>query len=62
VGWAIVVGHTKKQFQTTNLLEVDSKLEILTNKHFISCNVSKCSYGFQNIEKKKKLVIAFNVF
>jgi hypothetical protein len=29
VGWAIVIGCTKKQFQTANLLEVDSKLEFL---------------------------------
>ncbi len=35
----------KRQFQTTNLLEVDSKLKILRNKHFTSCNVSKCPYG-----------------
>jgi radical SAM superfamily enzyme with C-terminal helix-hairpin-helix motif len=27
-GMAIVVGHTKRQFQIANLLEVDSKLEI----------------------------------
>jgi hypothetical protein len=25
VGWAIVIGCTKRQFQTTNLLEVDFK-------------------------------------
>jgi len=25
VGWAIIVGRTKRQFQTTNLLKVDSK-------------------------------------
>jgi hypothetical protein len=29
VGWAIGVGHTKRQFQTKNLLEVDSKLEFI---------------------------------
>ncbi len=45
VGWAIVIGRPKKQFQTINLLDVDSKLEFLKNKHFISCNVSKCPYG-----------------
>jgi hypothetical protein len=58
----MVVGHTKKQFQITNLLEVNSKLESSTNKFFINCNVSKCSFGFQNIEEKSKLVIFFNVF
>ncbi len=46
VGWAIVVGRTKKQFQTTNLLEVNSKLVFFKNKHFTSCNVSKCPYGY----------------
>jgi hypothetical protein len=45
VGWAIVVGHTKRQFQIANTLEVDSKLGILKNKHFTSCNVSKCPCG-----------------
>ncbi len=41
VGWAIVVGCTKKQFQTANLLEVDSKPIFYKNKQFTSCNVSK---------------------
>jgi hypothetical protein len=45
MGWVILIGCTKKQFQTTNLLEVDSKLKFLRNKHFTSCNVSKCPYG-----------------
>ncbi len=29
MGWAIVVGHTKRQFQIANLLEVDFKSKIL---------------------------------
>ncbi len=45
MGWAIVIGCTKRQFQIANLLEVDSKLEFLKNKHLPSCNVSKCPYG-----------------
>jgi hypothetical protein len=28
VGWAIIVGRTKRQFQTTNLLKVNSKLNL----------------------------------
>ncbi len=44
MGWAIIVGHTKRQFQTTSLLEVDSKSEFLKNKHFTSYNVSKRPY------------------
>ncbi len=43
--WALVIGHTKRQFHITNLLEVDFKLELLKNKHFTSSNVSKCPYG-----------------
>jgi hypothetical protein len=34
----------KKQFQTTNLLEVDSKLEFKIKKHFTNYNISKCPY------------------
>ncbi len=45
MGWVIVIGHKKRQFQTANLLEVDSKPEFFKIKHFISCNVSKWSYG-----------------
>ncbi len=28
MGWAIVIGRAKRQFQTANLLEVDFKLGI----------------------------------
>jgi len=48
VGWAIVIGHTKKQFQIANLLKADSKPEFKgkkKKKHFTSCSVSKCPYG-----------------
>jgi hypothetical protein len=62
VGWAIVVGHTKRQFQTTNLLEVNSKPEFFKNKHFTSCNVSKCPYGTRDIEKETNFYKKFNVF
>jgi hypothetical protein len=34
MGWAIVVGHTKRQFQIANLLKVDSKLKFLQNNFF----------------------------
>jgi len=37
-GMAIVVGCTKRQFQTTNLLEVNFKLKF-KKKHFTSCNI-----------------------
>jgi hypothetical protein len=30
----MVIGHKERQFQTTNLLEVDSKPGFLKNKHF----------------------------
>jgi hypothetical protein len=51
VEWAIVIGYTKRQVETANLLEVDSKLESLKNKHVTSCNVSKCLYGFRDMER-----------
>jgi hypothetical protein len=41
VGWAIVVGHTKKQFQNHKFI----KGQFLKNKHFTNCNVSKCPFG-----------------
>ncbi len=44
-GWAIIIGHTNRQFQIANLLEVDFKPNFLQNKHFTSYNVSKCPYG-----------------
>jgi hypothetical protein len=52
VGWAIVVGHTKRQFQTVNLLEVDSKSEFFKNKHFISC--FKMSLWILRYQKRNK--------
>jgi hypothetical protein len=52
VGWVIVVGHTKRQFQIANLLKVDFRLESSKNKHFTSCNVSKCPYGSQDIKRE----------
>ncbi len=52
VGWAIIVSRTKKRSQIAILLEVDSKLEYSKNKHFTSCNVSKCPYGYQDIKNK----------
>jgi hypothetical protein len=45
VGWAIIIGCTKRQFQIANLLEVNSKPNFLQKKHFTTCNVSKCLYG-----------------
>ncbi len=54
MGWAIVIGHTERQFQTTNLLEVDSKPD------FFKINILQVAM-FQNdfmdppkISKKKQ--------
>jgi hypothetical protein len=60
VGWVIAVGHTKRQFQTTNLLGVDSKLEFLKSKHFTSCNVSKCPLDHK-ILKEKQISLFFSM-
>ncbi len=57
MGWAIVVGHTKRQFQIANLLEINSKPEFAKNKHFTSCNVSKCPYGSQDIKRETNLLL-----
>jgi hypothetical protein len=58
VGWAIIVGHTKKQFQIANLVEVNSKPEFFKNKHFTNCNVSKC----HKILKEKQISLFFSMF
>jgi hypothetical protein len=54
MGWAIIVGRIRRQFQIANLLKVDSKPEFSKNKHFRNCNVSKCPYE-SYIERKKKI-------
>jgi hypothetical protein len=65
VGWVIVVGHTKRQFKIANLLKVAPKLESPKNKHFTSCNVSKCPYGSQDIKRETNLLffsMSFGIF
>jgi hypothetical protein len=62
VGWVIVVGHTKRQFQTANLLEVNFNQNLKKKKHFTSCNISKCPYGSLDIKRETNLLIFFNVF
>jgi hypothetical protein len=59
VGWAIIIGHPKRQFQTTNLLEVDSKSEFFENKHFTSCNVSTCPYP--KVSKEEHISLIFSM-
>ncbi len=49
MGWAIVVGHTKRQFQTTNLLKVDFKLE------FFKINILQFAM-FQNVFMDPKIL------
>jgi len=60
VGWAIVVGCTKRQFQTTNLLKVDSKAEFL----IIILQVVMFQNVLMDIKiyKKESFFIFFNVF
>jgi hypothetical protein len=48
VGWAIVIGHTKKQFQTTNLIEVNFKVE------FFKINILS-GVMFQNVLMDPKM-------
>jgi hypothetical protein len=35
----------KKTIPNCKFIKVDFKLEFLKNKHFTTCNVSKCPYG-----------------
>ncbi len=57
VRWAIVVGHTKRQFQILNLLEVKFKLDLK----------KKTFYKFQNvlmdpeILKEKQIFLFFSM-
>ncbi len=62
MGWVIVVGHTKRQFQIANLLKVDFRLESSKKKPFTSCNVSKCPYGSQDIKRETNLFFFSNIF
>jgi hypothetical protein len=65
VRWDIVVGCTKKQFQTPNLLEVNSKPKSLKNKYFSNCNVSKCLHGSRDIKRETRLFnfsMSFEIF
>jgi hypothetical protein len=48
VGWAIVVGHTKRQFQITNLLKVNFKPE------FFKINILQFAM-FQNVFMDSKI-------
>ncbi len=58
MGWDIVVGCTKRQFQIANLLEVNSKLEILNLQVVMFQNV------FMNlkISKEKQIFLFFSMF
>jgi hypothetical protein len=49
VGWVIIVGRTKREFQTTNLLEVNSKLE------FFKINILQFIM-FQNVFMDPKIL------
>ncbi len=60
MGYNRIVGHTKRQFQTTNLLEVESKSKNNKNKHFTSCNDSKCPYP--KVSKEKQISLFFSMF
>ncbi len=62
MGWVIVIGCTKKQFQIANLFEVNSKLEILRTKHFTNVKFQNVLMGSQGIKRKINLCIFFNVF
>jgi len=60
VGWAIVVGCTKRQFQTANLLKVNSKLKFLKIKIW---QVVMFQNVFMDLKilKKKQIFIYFSM-
>ncbi len=55
MGWVVIVGHTKKQFQTTNLFEVNSKLEFLKTKHLTNVKFQNVLMDLKVSGKKKSL-------
>ncbi len=59
MGWAIVVSRKKKMILNCKFIRGRFQIEILKNKHFTSCNVSKCPYGSEDIERETNL---FNFF
>jgi hypothetical protein len=61
VGWAIVVGCTKKQFQTANLLKVDSKPKSL-KINILQVVMFQNVLMDLNILKEKQILFFFNVF
>jgi hypothetical protein len=61
VGWAIVVGCTKKQFQIANLLKVDSKPKSL-KINILEVIMFQNVLMDLNILKEKQILFFFNVF
>ncbi len=62
MGWAILIGHTKRQFQIANVLEVNFKPIFFLNKHFT--NVTTCFKMFLWIlsyRKKNKFQEIFSM-
>ncbi len=56
MGWAIVVGCTKRQFQITNLLKVDSKSKLKKKKNILQVVM------FQNVLMDPKILKGKQIF
>ncbi len=61
MGWAKVVGHSKWQFQTTNLLEVDSETKIL-KINILQVAMFQNVLMDPNISKEKQISLFFSMF
>jgi hypothetical protein len=57
VGWAIVIGCTKKQFQTANLLKVNYKLELKKRNISQVLIFQNVLMDFKILKEKKNLII-----
>ncbi len=60
MGWAIVIGHIKRQFQTTDLLEINSKLEFFKTKH-LQVVIFQNVLMDPKISKEKQIFLFFSM-
>jgi hypothetical protein len=66
MGWAIVVGCTKRQFQIVNLLEVDFKLNLKKKKNSLQVVMFQNVFMDPKILKEKQITLflsmSFGIF
>ncbi len=62
VGWAIVIGHTKRQFQIANLLEIDFKWDFLKINILQVVMLQNVLMDSKILKEKQICFFFFNVF